>query len=98
MGSDFFNLRRKSLLRGTLLVLASLALALVWSGFPLSKATPKLILPAILSLYGTWETSRCLQLRWNFYHGGVLLLLYADIIVLSMIFFLLLYPYAGWLL
>ncbi|HEY0759646.1 MAG TPA: hypothetical protein VGD59_10365 [Acidisarcina sp.] len=58
----------------------------------------RLILPALLSLYGTWETARCLQLRWSFYHGGVLLLLYADVIAVAMIFFLLLYPYAGWLL
>jgi hypothetical protein len=55
-------------------------------------------MPAFLSLFGTWETSRCLRLRWSFYHGGVLMLLYADVIAVSMIFFLLLYPYAGWLL
>jgi hypothetical protein len=79
-------------------VLGSLVLALVWSGFPVSRPTPKLILPALLALYGTWETARCLQLRWSFYHGGVLLLLYADVIAVAMILFLLLYPYAGWLL
>ena len=52
---------------------------------------------AFLALYGTYDTSRCLRLRWSFYHGGVLLLLYMDIMALAMIFFLLLYPYGGWI-
>ena len=42
----------------------------------------------------TWDTARCLQKRWNFYHGGVLLLLYVDLMVLLMISFLLLAPLA----
>jgi hypothetical protein len=88
-----FHLRARSLLRGSVLVLGSLLLSFVWSGFPQDHPTPKLILPACLALYGTWETLRCLRLRWSFYHGGVLLLLYMDIMALTMIFFLLLYPY-----
>ena len=92
------NLRAKSLVRGTVLVLASLVLALVWAGFPEDHATPKLIVPAIVALIGTWDTTRCLRLRWSFYHGGVMLLLYMDIMALAMIFFLLLYPYGEWLL
>jgi hypothetical protein len=93
-----FHLRAKSLVRGSVLVLGSLLLSFVWSGFPRARPTPILILPACLALYGTWETLRCLRLRWSFYHGGVLLLLYMDIMALAMIFFLLLYPYGGWLL
>jgi len=54
-------------------------------------------LPAFFALYGTYDTSRWLRLRWNFYHGGVLLLLYMDVMALAMIFFLLLYPYEGWI-
>ena len=92
------NLRAKSLLRGTVVVIASLILAFVWAGFPEDRATPKLILPACTAIYGTYDTVRCLRLRWDFYHGGVMLLLYMDIMALAMIFFLLLYPYAGWLL
>jgi hypothetical protein len=93
-----FNLRAKSLVRGSALVLGSLLLSFLWSGFPEDRPTLKLILPACVALYGTWETLRCLRLRWSFYHGGVLLLLYMDIMALAMIFFLLLYPYGGWLL
>lgn len=92
-----FNLRARSLVRGTVLVLASLIAAFLLSGFPYVHPAWKLIFPAFAALWGTFDTLRCLQLRWSFYHGGVLLLLYMDIMALVMIFFLLLYPYAGWL-
>ncbi len=98
MPATFFHLRSRSLARGTLLVLFSLLAAFYFSGFPQGRQAPILVLPALLSVYGTYETIRCLQLRWSFYHGGVLLLLYMDILVIVMIVFLLLYPYAGWLL
>jgi hypothetical protein len=92
-----FNIRARSLLRGTLLVLASLVLALICVGFPDIHPTPWVLLPALAAVYGTWETSRCLRRRWSLYHGSVMLLLYADILALALIFFLLLYPYAHWL-
>jgi hypothetical protein len=93
----FFNFRSRSLLRGTLIVLGSLAAAFVLSGFPHAHPAWTIVFPALAALWGTYETLRCLRLRWSFYHGGVLLLLYMDVMALSMIFFLLLYPYAGWL-
>ena len=93
----FFHIRCRSLLRGTLLVLASLAASLIFSGFPQVHTAWPLIFAALAALWGTWETSRCLRLRWSFYHGGVLLLLYMDVTALTMILFLLLYPYAQWI-
>ena len=51
-----------------------------------------MLIPAAGAVLGTFETSRCLRRRWSFYHGGVLLLLYADVLVLALIVFLLLYP------
>jgi hypothetical protein len=93
----FLNLRARSLVRGTVLVLVSLLMAFRLSGFPNIHPSLLLVLPALLALYGTYETARCLRLRWSFYHGGVLLLLYMDIMALSMILFFLLYPYARWL-
>lgn len=93
-----FHLRSRSLLRGTLVVLVSLFAAFPLSDFPHNRATLLLILPALAALYGTWDTSRCLRRRWSLYHGAVLLLLYMDVMALAMIFFFLLYPYAGWLL
>jgi hypothetical protein len=87
--------RKKSLLRGTVLVLGSLILAFFWAGYPEAHPEPRLILPTILAFAGTADTLRCLRLRWSFYHGGVMLLLYMDIMALAMILFLLLYPYDG---
>jgi hypothetical protein len=92
-----FNIRARSLLRGTVLVLGSIVLAFVWAGFPNVHGSPLLVVPTCLAIWGTWDTVRCLQRRWSFYHGGVLLLLYADVLVLALIVFLLLYPYARWL-
>ena len=74
-------------------MLGSLVLAFVWAGFPEDRADPRLILPAVVAFAGTLDTMRCLRLRWSFYHGGVILLLYMDIMAMAMILFLLLYPY-----
>jgi hypothetical protein len=92
-----FNIRATSLVRGTALVVGSLAMALVCVGFPDVHASAWMLIPAAGAVLGTFETTRCLRRRWSFYHGGVLLLLYADILVLAVIFFLLLYPWAQWL-
>ncbi|HZZ38700.1 MAG TPA: permease [Acidobacteriaceae bacterium] len=92
-----FNIRARSLIRGTVLVIGSVVLALVLGGFPDIRPSPLLLVPTLLTGWGTWETIRCLRRRWSFYHGGVLLLLYADILALALVVFLLLYPYAQWL-
>jgi len=91
------NLYRKSLLRGSVFVLGSLFAAFRLADFPHNRATLLLILPAVIACVGTWETTRCMQRRWSFYHGGVLLLLYMDIMAIAMILFLLFYPYAQWI-
>ena len=70
-----FNFRARSLVRGTVLVLASLLIAFLLSGFPRVHPAWTVGFPAFAALWGTYETLRCLQLRWSFYHGGVLLLL-----------------------
>jgi len=92
-----FNFRCRSLVRGTALVLASLAASFLLSGFPNVHTAWSISFAALAALWGTFETLRCLRLRWSFYHGGVLLLLYMDVIALTMIFFLLFYPYADWI-
>jgi len=92
-----FNIRAKSLVRGTLLVLGSLILALVSAGFPDIHTSWWMVVPTLGSLYGTWETGRCLRRRWDFYHGGVMLLLYTDVLVVALVLFLFLYPWARWL-
>ena len=92
------NLRHRSLPRGTALVLGSLVLAFRLAGFPDDRASLKLLIPTLIATLGTWDTIRCLQHRWSFYHGAVVVLIYMDIMALCMILFLLLYTYAGWLL
>lgn len=89
------DLRKKSLLRGTVLVLGSLGLAFFWAGYPEAHAEPRLLLPTVAAFAGTIDTIRCLRLKWSFYHAGVMLLLYMDIMALAMILFLLLYPMTG---
>jgi len=97
MHSAVFNVRAKSLLRGTILVLLGLIFAIRCAGFPDVHPSLWVIIPAVSAFYGTWETTRCLRRRWSFYHFSVMLLLYADVLVLALILFLLLYPYARWL-
>jgi hypothetical protein len=94
---SIFNPRSRSLVRGCLLVLSSLAAAIFLSDFPHDHATPLIVLPALVAVIGTADTVRCMQRRWSLYHGGVLLLIYMDLMVLCLILFLLLYPYAHWI-
>lgn len=39
----------------------------------------------LTAAWGMVETARCLQRRWSFYHAGVLILLYADLMILAVI-------------
>jgi hypothetical protein len=97
MSFAVFNLRKRSLRRATSLVIGGLLLALLLAGFPNDRPSLKLLVPLLLAFAGTFDTARCLRLRWSFYHGAVVLLLYSDIMALCMILFLLIYPYAEWL-
>ena len=94
---SIFNPRRRSLLRGNTLVLVSLAVSLPLSHFPHNRATPLLVLPALVAILGTLDTIRCMQRRWSFYHGGVVLCIYMDLMAVCLILFLLLYPYMLWM-
>ena len=94
-GFPIFQWRKKSLSRGTLLALGSLWAGFRFSGFPDVHVCPWLIVPLLITCAATWDTTRCLQKRWNFYHGGVILLIYVDLMVLLMISFLLLAPFYG---
>jgi hypothetical protein len=90
---DLFNPRLRSLARGNLIVFASLAIATPLSGFPHIRSNPLLALPALLCTLGLADTVRCMKKRWSWYHGGVLLCLYADLLALCLILFFLFYPY-----
>lgn len=87
------DLRRHSLIRGNFLVLASLTVAVWLADVPNNRATLLLLIPLFSGAAGTVETARCMRKRWNFYHGGVLLCLYMDVMALAIMTFLLVYPY-----
>ena len=97
MTPAIFNPRAHSLIRGSLIVFASVALATLLSKFPHIRATPWLVLPFFGCLAGMADTLRCIQKRWSFYHGGVLLCLYMDLLAITLALFFLLYPYLVWL-
>ena len=92
------RLHNKSLVRGTVLALGSLWASFRLSGFPEVHTCLWLIVPLLVVCAATWDTARCLQKRWSFYHGGVILLLYVDLMILLMISFLLLAPFSSVLL
>jgi hypothetical protein len=92
-----FNPRAASLLRGSALVLLSLGTAILLSDFPHNRATPLIVLPALVAFTGTLDTLRCIKPRWSFYHAGVLLCIYMDLMAICMILFFLLYPYTRWI-
>lgn len=94
---EILNPRHRSLVRGNLLVLGSLVLAFLLADFPHNKPTLLLILPALGSIFGTVDTLRCIRKRWSLYHGGVILCIYMDLMVVAMILMFLIYPYTLWM-
>lgn len=83
----------KSLARGNVLVLGSMGIALLMAHAPRLRPNPLIVLPWLLSMVGSADTVRNLQRRWSFYHAGVLLCLYMDLMAVALILFLLVYPY-----
>ncbi len=93
--SNIFRLRQKSLLRAILLSLGAFAASLRLAGFPSIDnlhGSHWQILALLAATWGMAETARCLRRRWNLYHAGVLLLLYADLMILAGIVFLIAVP------
>jgi len=88
-----FNPRSHSLLRAKFLVFGSLVFAILLAQPPHLHATLWLLLPTLGALAGTVDTARCIQRRWSFYHAGVLLCLYTDLLILTLIGFFLFFPY-----
>ena len=97
MPKSLFNPHRPSLARGNTLVFTSVVLAILISRFPHVQPSIFLLIPTLLSILGTAETVRCIQRRWSFYHAGVILCIYMDLMAVSLILFFLLYPYFLWI-
>ena len=92
---SIFRLREKSLPRAIILSLGAFLASLRLAGFP---SIEKLhgsrwqILALLVAAWGMAETARCLRRRWSFYHAGVLLLLYTDLMILAAIVVMLAVP------
>lgn len=88
----FFNPRMPSLLRGNVIVLGSLAASFLIARFPQNRPSPAMIFPILTGAAGMADTFRCIRMRWSWYHGAVMISLYMDAMVLTMILFLAIYP------
>jgi hypothetical protein len=89
-----FRLRQRSLVRGIVLSLAAFITSLLLAGFPHIErlhGSPWQTLVLLFAAWGMGETGRCLRGKWSLYHAGVLLLLYSDLMILTMIVFLVAY-------
>jgi tRNA U34 5-methylaminomethyl-2-thiouridine-forming methyltransferase MnmC len=93
--NPLFLARKKSLVRSTVAALFAFAVSFPISGYPEVHRSWLLLGPFLLACAATWDTARCLQKRWSFYHGAVLLLIYVDLMILLMISFLLIAPFSG---
>jgi len=91
-----FNPHAHSLARGSALVLLSLLGAFRLSHFPSNHPTGLLVLPLLIALAGMADTALCMRKGWNLYTGGILLLLYMDLMSVIIILFFFLYPYLPW--
>jgi hypothetical protein len=92
-----FNIRRPSLLRANVLVLGSMVAAFLISGFtptvPLIRATYWQLLPMFGGIAGMAETARCIRPKWGMYHAAVVLFLFTDLMVITLLALLLVYPF-----
>lgn len=96
MRPGIFNPHAHSLVRGSALVLLSLLGSFRLSHFPNNHANGLLVFPLLIALIGMADTARCVEKHWNLYTGGVLLLLYMDLMSIFIILFFFLYPYLPW--
>jgi hypothetical protein len=90
-----FQLRQKCLVRGVGLALCAFAASLLLAGFPHIASLHGSRWQALTMLAAGWglgETARCIRRRWCFYHAGVVLLLYSELMILVLTVFLTFYP------
>jgi hypothetical protein len=86
-----FRPRQKSLARGVVLSLGAFIASLRLAGFPRIEnlhGSHWQVVALLAALWGMTDTARCLHRQWSFYHAGVLLLLYSDLMIVVMVVFL----------
>lgn len=90
-----FRLEHRSIVRAIALSLGAFAASLRLAGFPHIEdlhGSRWQIAALVVAVWGMAETARCIGRKWSFYHAGILLLLYANLMILAMIVFLVFYP------
>jgi hypothetical protein len=81
-------LREPSLVRGVLLSLGTLAASLRLAGFPYIEnlhGSRWQLIAVPFACWGMVETARCLRNKWNLYHAGVMIMLYAELMIVAMV-------------
>jgi hypothetical protein len=89
-----FRLRQRSLPRGIVLSLGAFVASLLLAGFPHIEnlhGSHWQLLTLLAASWGMAETGRCIRGKWNLYNAGVLILLYSDLMILTLIVFLVAY-------
>ena len=92
---SIFRLRQRSLIRAIALSLGAFLASLLLAGFPhieRLRGSHWQIVLLLVEAWGMGETARCLHRKWDLYHAGILLLLYANLMILAMIVFMVGYP------
>jgi hypothetical protein len=90
-----FRLRQRSLVRAIVLSVGAFFASLRLAGFPNIENLHGSHWQILVLLFGAWgmaETARCLQRRWSLYHAGILILLYANLLILTAIVVLMTVP------
>lgn len=93
--SPVFELRKKSLVRGIVLSVGAFLASLRLAGFPRIEDLHSSLwqIPLwLVALWGSVETARCLRRTWSLYHAGVMILLYTNLMILTLIGVLVAYP------
>lgn len=89
------RLRQRSLVRGLVLSLGAFTVSLHVAGFPNIESLHGSHWQIAILVFAGWgmaETGRCLHRRWSLYHAGILLLLWANLMILALIVFLVAFP------
>ena len=71
-----------------MLALCAFFSSLGFAGFPHVEslhASPWQLMALPIACWGMVETARCMGKKWNFYHVGVLILLYTELMILAMV-------------
>ncbi|MFC6647357.1 permease [Granulicella cerasi] len=89
----FLDWRRKSLARANTISFGGFLVSVPLAHFPHLQPAPVLVVPLGIILLGTLDTTRNMKARWDWYHAGVLMCIYADVLMLFLVLFFLICPY-----